>query len=148
MDTLNHFRQYEEYKDYDIAAKLVADGGMGVLPRNLGGHGILMEINHKEMGFCWALVSEDSPIAFIEYYTIEESHRGDIALANALVSKVISDLIVMDKKKILGAVHKNAPHADALARLYNHMGGMVVRDSYTVCGDAGEILANLRRRAA
>ena len=119
------------------------------LPKKLGGYGIVWEKGEDLVGFCWALTSPESEIAYIESFVVRADHRGYGSIF--LIQRMLSDLVEMGKTRIIGCVPRGEKYSDTLARYYQQVGGMKVSLGYFFNGNAKtmfERVASFRRRAA
>jgi len=128
---------------------LLAEEHWDTLPDKVGGYGLVCISDGEVVGFCWALTSEESEIAYIESFIVRKDHRGTLFFT--LIHRMLSDLVAQGKTRIVGAVPRGEPYSEMLARYYHHVGGMKVAFGYFFTGDARQIVdrvSEFRRKAA
>lgn len=128
---------------YDDVQKLLSINGLAAMPsfEKIDGYGlVLLELN-QVVGFIWALVSEKSTYAFVNFFAVEESKR-DRNYGVILMTKMLIDLMKMGKEIILGAVEKKN---ESLARLYKYA-GMKTNESYFVMGSVKPLVDFMKEK--
>lgn len=129
------FREYSVL-DYEQVKDLVLRSGYGYFPdqEELGGYGIVAIEDGIVKGYTWALIEKDSEIAFIQYFAIDKNNRHGGSAAPLLMGKMMADLRVKNKTKIIGIVGSDDEMMKPLVRMYKSM-GLSIREGYVISGD-------------
>lgn len=140
-----NIREYEE-KDYDQVNSLSIQYGQNHMPKFgvMGGYGLVLENSGDIEGFVWALISNNSSTALIDYFFVKDDRRDGGIIPALLMSRMLVDLMKKGKDYIVGVIKLGIPHADSIARLYKAM-GLDVTPAYLMTGNSKPIIDNLMR---
>jgi hypothetical protein len=132
-------------EDYEQARELVRKGGLGVLPEDLGGYGMVVEEDSRVTAFVWALVSDDSPIACVEYFVVSEEKKGQKIHGPLVMMKLFIELRKLGKRTIIGFLKEGSADVEGLVRCYSGT-NMDQQKGWVVRGEIGQIIEGLKER--
>lgn len=137
-------RDYQK-EDYDAVREIVLPEAL-VFPErdDLGGTGVVVEEDGVIQGFAWALTSNDSKVAHIDYFVVRPEFRGEHTVGPALMIGLFVRLHGMGKKIFMGSLRKSNEFAVPLVRIYQNVGVNLTDELYFLSGNIDDVLAGLR----
>lgn len=135
-------RRYRD-EDFDQCNLLVVKCHDDPLPQKLGGVGVVIEEDDRIVAFVWALTSDDSEIACIEYFVVAEDKRGQATYAPLVMTRLMVELEQLGKTRIIGLVVEGAPYTESMMRIYKHV-GMTTKKGYCVGGVPKHIVDGIK----
>lgn len=132
----------QEYTEdlFDTVKHLVQECDQDPIVRGMGGMGFVAVENGEAVGFVWALTSEHSCVAYIDWFCVNEEHRRK-GLGVALMTKMIVYLKSIGKTRVVGVVVDTS--VLSVAHIY-HKAGMTVKPGFSVGGDPSKIIEGLK----
>jgi len=137
--------KYDDSMYTDVAKFVKDEIDFGIMPRKLGGHGLVMLERVNIIGFIWGITAPDSEVVCIEYFGIERRRRGNGVHGFLLMMRFVADMYKAGKTKIIGYMNDDAEYSDMMARMCNSS-GMEIRKGYIVTGNSATILENMKKR--
>lgn len=135
-------------EDHDEVKALLKELQFDYFPEkdDLGGRGWVVEDGGGIAGFAWALVSEDSDTAVVEYLAVKKEFRKQGKVAMSLMNELLLDLYEMGKKRIAGLLPWDEDFK-ALLRLYKIM-GLSARAGVQLSGSVETVAVHLQSALA
>ena len=125
------------YTPFDLAGvrDLIDKTDLSQPPDVLGGYGLVMEEKGDIVGFCWALISDDSDVAYIDWFAVDLSYRSQ-GFGLAMMTRMIFDLRALGKKRLCGVIPDKSEMA--LMNIYSEA-GMNIKSGYVLHGSIANV---------
>ncbi len=136
-------------EDYHEVAALIATTKMPVPTKEeLKGYSLVGRNQGSIIAFVWALTNSGSSV-YIDYFVVDknvnsarESGLERSKFAVQLMVKLLNDLMVMGKTRIIGTLSKDSISL-SLERTYSKVGMQIIEPHCFVTGDIKEIFNNI-----